>query len=63
MTIGVIAKLAKIADKLLKLPTTAGSSTIGHDGPESTVQVDLRDVNWPNANIWAMGMMGKKKKP
>lgn len=38
MTIGVITKLAKIADKLLKLPTTAGSSTIGHDGPESTVQ-------------------------
>lgn len=23
------------------------------------VQVDMRDVNWPNANIWVLGMMGK----
>jgi hypothetical protein len=27
----------------------------------SEVQVDMRDVNWPNANIWVMGMMGKAK--
>jgi len=26
-----------------------------------SVQMDMRDVNWPNANIWTFGMMGKNK--
>lgn len=26
-----------------------------------SVEMDLRDVNWPNANIWVFGMMGKNK--